>query len=217
MTVQLLEHPAVSLAQGHGLDLPTQAARARATWVAGRPGRPPVLLVALLWARNCPDVVRALGHHLDELFADYGCTPEGWSEAQAARQVLAALNLQLFRRRQAGAAIADLSVGLLLVQGAEAQFLQAGAIGLLRYHDGALQSLAGREGMALGAQAELALVQHSLPLSLGQALLLAPQPLLEVADVQAFRSGCQGLHSAQLGALLEPLLKAPGAATLLLP
>lgn len=217
MSVQLLEHPAVSLAQGHGLDLPTQAARARASWVAGRPGRPPVLLVALLWARNCPDVVRALGHHLDELFADYSCTPEGWSEAQAARQVLAALNLQLFRRRQAGAAIAELSVGLLLVQGAEAQFLQAGAIGLLRYHGGVLQSLAGREGMALGAQAELALVQHSLPLSPGQVLLLAPQPLLEVADWQAFRSACQGLHSAQLGTLLEPLLKAPGAATLLLP
>lgn len=38
MPLQLLEHPAVSLAQGHGLDLPTQAARARATWLAGRRG-----------------------------------------------------------------------------------------------------------------------------------------------------------------------------------
>jgi len=217
MTLQLLQHPAISLAQGHGLDLPMQAARTRASWMAGRQGRPPVLLVAMLWARHCADVVQVLERHLDALFADYPCTPEGWSEAQAARQVLAAFNQQLFRRRQGGAGFANLSAGLLLVQGDEAQFLQVGAIGLLRYHGGALQSLVGREGTSLGAQPELALVQHSLPLSPGGALLLAPQPLLEIADLQAFRSGCQGLESGQLEALLEPLLKAPGAATLLLP
>ncbi|WP_256218098.1 hypothetical protein, partial [Pseudomonas sp. EGD-AK9] len=36
MTLQLLEHPTLSLALGAGLDLPQQAARARAMWLAGR-------------------------------------------------------------------------------------------------------------------------------------------------------------------------------------
>ncbi|NQD97062.1 protein kinase, partial [Pseudomonas sp. CrR25] len=71
-------------------------------WLAGRPGRAPVLLVALLWARECPDVVRSLEHYLDGLFADYRCTPQGWSETQAARQVLAALNQQLYWRQRSG-------------------------------------------------------------------------------------------------------------------
>ncbi|MGV8228549.1 hypothetical protein ACV338_30590, partial [Pseudomonas aeruginosa] len=39
---------------------------------------------------------------LDALFADYACTTEGWPEAQAARQVLASLNMQLYRRRRTG-------------------------------------------------------------------------------------------------------------------
>lgn len=216
MALQLLEHPAISLAQGHGLDLPGQAARARATWVAGRQGRSPLLLVILLWARRCPDVVRTLEHHLDALFADYACTPDGWSETQAARQVLAALNLQLFKRRSAGEAAPELSAGLLLLQDGQAHFLQAGAIGLLRLHRDGLHGLVGREGV-LGAQAELAVVQHSLPLVAHEPLLLAPQPLLEVADLQRLREGCMTLVPGGLGALLEPLLGAPGAAALLLP
>lgn len=217
MSIERLDHPAICLAQGYGVDLPTQAARSRAMWLAGRQGRPPVLLVALLWARECADVVQRLEQYLDALFADYGCTPAGWSEAQAARQVLAALNQQLFRQQQEGDRIALLDAGLLLLQGDEAQFLQAGAIGLLRYQGGSLQSLSGREGMQLGMQAELALVQHSLPLSPGQPLLLAPQPLLAVADLQAFRGACQELVAAQLETALAPLLKVPGAAVLLLP
>lgn len=217
MSIERMDHRAVSLVQGHGIDLPAQAARARAMWLAGRQERSPVLLVALLWARECPDVVQALEHYLDALFADYRCTPEGWSETQAARQVLAALNQQLFRRQQSGRSIPQLDAGVLLLQDGEAQFLQAGAIGLLRYHGGSLQSLVGRDGMQLGMQAELALVQHSLPLTVGEALLLAPQPLLGVADLQGFRSACQALSRERLPALLRPLLQAPGAAVLLLP
>jgi hypothetical protein len=216
MPLQLLEHPAVSLAQGHGLDLPSQAARGRATWVAGRQGRPPLLLVALLWGRSCTNVVQMLGHYLDALFADYACTPEGWSEAQAARQVLAALNLLLFRRRQAGENVPELSAGLLLVQDGEAQFLQAGAVGLVRFQGEALHALVGRDN-PLGGQAELAVIQHSLALTPNQPLLLAPQPLLEVADLRGLGEACANLQPGQLGGLLEPLLSAPGAAALVLP
>ncbi len=216
MSIERMDHPAVSLAQGPGLDLPGQAARGRAMWLAGRQGRPPLLLVALFWVRECPDVVRQLEQYLDALFADYHCTPAGWSEAQAARQVLAALNQRLFWRQRSGRSIPQLDAGLLLLQDGEAQFLQAGAIGLLRCQAGSLHSHAGREGLQLGLQAELALVQYSLPLSPGELLLLAPQPLLAVADLQAFRSACQALDSERLPALLAPLLSAPGAATLLL-
>lgn len=216
MSIVRMDHPAFSLAQGHGIDLPGQAARGRAMWLAGRQGRAPLLLVALLWARQCPDVVRELEQHLDALFADYRCTPAGWSEAQAARQVLAALNQQLFWRRRTGRSIPQLEAGLLLVQEGQALFLQAGAIGLLRCQAGGLQCLVGRDGLQLGLQAELALIQHSLSLSRGEALLLAPQPLLGVADLQAFRAGCAALDAVHLPALLGPLLKAPGAAALLL-
>lgn len=215
MSIERMDHPAVSLVLGGGIDLPSQAARARATWLAGRQGRPPVLLVALLWARECPDVVQQLEGYLDALFADYRCTPAGWSEAQAARQVLAALNRQLFHSRQAGRRVPQLDAGVLLLQGGAAQFLQAGAVGLRRYKGGSLQSLSGREDMQLGLQAELALVQHSLPLTEGEALLLAPQPLLGVADLDSFRTGCAVLAVERLPALLAPLLKAPGAAVLL--
>ncbi|WP_324733044.1 serine/threonine-protein kinase [Pseudomonas paeninsulae] len=216
MSIERMDHPAVSLVLGGGIDLPNQAARARATWLAGRQGRPPVLLVALLWARECPDVVQQLEGYLDALFADYRCTPAGWSEVQAARQVLAALNQQLFHSRQTGRRVPQLDAGVLLLQGDAAQFLQAGAVGLRRYKGGSLQSLPGREDMQLGLQAELALVQHSLPLTEGEALLLAPQPLLGVADLDSFRTGCAVLAVESLPALLAPLLKAPGAAVLLL-
>ncbi|MEX6503441.1 protein kinase [Pseudomonas zhanjiangensis] len=216
MSIERMDHPAVSLVQGGGIDLPRQAARGRAMWIAGRQGRPPLLLVALLWARECPDVVQQLEQYLDALFADYRCTPAGWSEAQAARQVLAALNQQLYWRQRSGRSIAQLDAGLLLLQEGEAQFLQAGAMGLLRCQAGSLHSLVGREGLQLGLQAELALMQYSLPLSPGEVLLLAPQPLLAVADLQAFRAGCLGLTANGLPDLLAPLLGAPGAATLLL-
>lgn len=211
MALQLLEHPGITLASGTGLDLPHQAARARAMWLAGRRQRPPLLLVVLLWARHCPDVVQSLERHLDALFADFRCTPEGWSETQAARQVLAALNLQLFRRQQAGRGTADLHAGVLLMQGDELQFLQAGSVGLARAHKGVLQILAGREGQALGVQAELALVQHNLLPSRGEHLLLAPQPLLDVSDLQGLCIQAQG----GLCERLQPLLQAPGAAVLL--
>ncbi|MGQ7956396.1 protein kinase [Pseudomonas sp. SP16.1] len=217
MTLQLLEHPAISLALGAGLDLPQQAARARAVWLAGRPGRPPLLLVALLWARHCADVVQNVEHHLDALFADYRCTPEGWSETQAARQVLAALNLQLFRRRRAGRDIPELCAGLLLVQDGALQFLQAGNVGLLRIGNGSLHGLSGRAGMALGTQAELALVQHSLTLTDAELLLLAPQPLLDVSDMRPLGFAVESRDAAGLGQALRPLLQAPGAAVLLRP
>ena len=141
---------------------------------------------------------------------------QGWSEAQAARQVLAALNQQLFRRQRSGQRIPQLNAGLLLLQAGDAHFLQAGAIGLLRDQDGVLHSLVGRDGLQLGAQAELALVQHRLPLSPGQVLLLAPQPLLAVGDLQGFRDGCVALSGEGLPALLAPWLGAPGAAMCLL-
>jgi len=217
MSIERMDHPAVSLLLGYGIDLPAQAARARAMWVAGRQGRPPLLLVALLWTRECPDVVQQLEHYLDALLADYRCTPAGWSEAQAARQVLAALNQELFRRRQTGRSVPRMDAGLLLLQGGAAQFLQAGAVGLLRYKGGDLQSLPGRDDLQLGMQAELALVQHSLPLAEGEALLLAPQPLLAIADLDAFRAGCAGLAVQGMPTLLAPWLRAPGAAVLLLP
>ena len=168
MSIERLHHPTIKLLCGNGLDLPNQAARARATWLPRREGQPAVLLVALLWARECTDVVRSLESYLDGLLADCCCTPGGWSEAQAARQVLAAFNQQLFRQRQAGRSIAQLNAGLLLLQNGEAQFLQAGAIGLRRYQGGTMQSLIGRDGLQLGAQAELALVQHSLTLNPGE-------------------------------------------------
>ena len=211
MAVQLLEHPGISLAYGAGLDLPHQAARARAMWLAGRQQRPPLLLVMLLWARHCTDGVQRLERQLDALFADFRCTPQSWSETQAARQVLAALNLQLFRRQQGGRRIAELHVGMLLLQGDELQFLQAGSVGLARVQANDLHRLAGREGQTLGTQAELALVQHSLVSRPGEHVLLAPQPLLDVSDLQR-------LHAQQDAALddvLQPLLQAPGAAVVL--
>jgi len=211
MALQLLEHPGISVACGAGLDLPHQAARARAMWLAGRQQRPPLLLVMLLWARHCPDVVQALELQLDALFADFRCTPQGWSETQAARQVLAALNLQLFRRQQGGQQIAELHAGVLLVQGDELQFLQAGSVGLARAQNKQLHVLSGREGQALGTQAELALVQHSLLPSHGEHLLLAPQPLLDVSELRPLCSQAQ----PPLEALVQPLLQAPGAAALL--
>jgi len=217
MSIERLHHPTVQLLCGHGLDLPSQAARARATWLSGREGRPPVLLVALLWARECTDVVRTLDAYLDGLLADCCCTPGGWSEAQAARQVLAAFNQQLFRQRQAGRNVAQLNAGLLLLQNGEAQFLQAGAIGLRRYQGDTATSLVGRDGLQLGAQAELALVQHRLTLSPGELLLLAPQPLLDVADLRGFCGAGEAQQDDPLAELLAPLLQAPGAAVLLLP
>lgn len=216
MPIERMEHPAATVVFGSGIDLPRQAARVRAVWMAGRNGRPPVLMVALLWARECADVVQSIEHYLDALFADYRCTPQSWSEAQAARQVLAALNQQLFRRKQAGREIAELNVGLLLLQEGAVQFLQAGSIGLMRYQNRRVQTLVGREGMQVGEQAELALVQHSLPLIAGELLLLAPQPLLGVADLNAYSQACQTDCATELQALLEPLLSAPSAGALLL-
>lgn len=212
MTIHCLDHSALQAAAGHGPDLPEQAARIEARWLPGRGGRPAVLLLALLWGRRCPEVVRFLERSLAALFADYQATPQAWSETQALRQVLAALNQQLFGQRGSGALLPEVSAGVLLVQGDEATFMQVGDCGLLRWCDGVLQSLNGRESAPLGVQAELGLIQHSLPLSPGEFLLLAPQPLLAVADLELFSAGCRAATPAGLSALLQPLLVAPGAA-----
>ncbi|PAV48148.1 protein kinase [Pseudomonas sp. HAR-UPW-AIA-41] len=212
MTIHCLEHSALHSAVGHGPDLPEQAARIEARWLAGRSGRPAVLLLALLWGRRCPEVVHFLERSLSALFADYQATPQAWSETQALRQVLSALNQQLFTQRGSGALLPEVSAGVLLLQGDEATFMQVGDCGLLRWREGVLQSLNGRESAPLGVQAELGLIQHSLPLSSGEFLLLAPQPLLAVADLELFSAGCRTATPAGLTALLQPLLVAPGAA-----
>lgn len=223
MSIERMDHPAVTLLHGHGLDLPAQAARVRVEWMAGRQGRPPVMIMVLLWVRECTDVVRNVEHYLNALFADYRCTPETWSEAQAARQVLAALNLQLYQQRKSGRSTAQFNVGMLLMQAGHVQFLQAGSVGLLRYRDTQLQSLPGLDGLQLGMQAELALVQHSLPFNTGELIVLAPQPLLSVMDLEGLCAHCKTLQvsgaQTQNGAfegLLQPLLSAPGAAALML-
>ncbi|RCH01726.1 putative protein kinase [Pseudomonas aeruginosa] len=200
MTLQPFAQPPLSLALGAGRDLPGQAARVRAEWLAPRPGRAPAFLLALLWGRGCANVVQAIEGHLDALFADYACTPEGWPEAQAARQVLASLNMQLYRRRREGEpGVLELAAGLLLVHAGGVHFLQCGAVGLLRYRQGSLQRLGG-SGQPLGSSAELALVQHNLTQVAGEPLVLAPQPLLEVADLRALGERCAGLTTGRLEA-----------------
>ncbi|HCF0922898.1 TPA: protein kinase, partial [Pseudomonas aeruginosa] len=217
MTLQPFAQPPLSLALGAGRDLPGQAARVRAEWLAPRPGRAPAFLLALLWGRGCANVVQAIEGHLDALFADYACTPEGWPEAQAARQVLASLNMQLYRRRREGEpGVLELAAGLLLVHAGGVHFLQCGAVGLLRYRQGSLQRLGG-SGQPLGSSAELALVQHNLTQVAGEPLVLAPQPLLEVADLRALGERCAGLTTGRLEGVLQPLLHAPGAVALVLP
>ncbi len=217
MTLQAFAQPPLSLALGAGRDLPGQAARTRGEWLAPRPGRAPAFLLALLWGRGCANVVQALEGHLDALFADYACTPEGWPEAQAARQVLASLNMQLYRRRREGEpGVLELAAGVLLVHAGGVHFFQCGAVGLLRYRQGSLQRLGG-SGQSLGSSAELALVQHNLTQVAGEPLLLAPQPLLEVADLRALGERCAGLAKERLEGVLQPLLHAPGAVALVLP
>ncbi|MGP6265339.1 protein kinase, partial [Pseudomonas paraeruginosa] len=217
MTFQPDARPALSFTLGTGRDLAGQAARARAEWLVARPGRAPAFLLALLWGHGCANVVQALEGHLDGLFADYACTPEGWPEAQAVRQVLASLNMQLYRRRREGEpGVLELAAGLLLVHGGGVHFFQCGAVGLLRYCRGSLQRLGG-SGQALGSSAELALVQHNLAQVTGEPLLLAPQPLLEVADLRALGERCAGLAEERLDEVLQPLLQAPGAVALVLP
>ncbi|MGP6215317.1 protein kinase, partial [Pseudomonas paraeruginosa] len=217
MTFQPDARPALSFTLGAGRDLAGQAARARAEWLVARPGRAPAFLLALLWGHGCANVVQALEGHLDGLFADYACTPEGWPEAQAVRQVLASLNMQLYRRRREGEpGVLELAAGLLLVHDGGVHFFQCGAVGLLRYRRGSLQRLGG-SGQALGSSAELALVQHNLAQVTGEPLLLAPQPLLEVADLRALGERCAGLAEERLDEVLQPLLQAPGAVALVLP
>lgn len=217
MSIERLENPIVSLLQGHGLDLSRQAARVANAWLPGRDGQPPVLCVVLLWARECTDVVRLLEDCLNSLLADLHDTPASWSHAQAVRQVLAVLNQSLFSLRRAGVPWGELHAGLLLLQPGEAQFFQVGEIGLLRYQGGSLQSLEGQQGPLLGRQAELTLVQHAVPLGGEEYLLLAPQALLGVADLQRFREGCAESAASDLEPLLTPLLRAPGAAALCKP
>lgn len=211
MSIERLHHPAVNLLCGQGLDLPHQVARCASLWLPAKEGRPPALLIALLWARECTDLVRDVEVALAGLLADCCSTPAQWTEAQALRQVLAGFNGQLFRQRQKGQPAPQFNAGLLLVQGAEVLFLQAGAIGLVQVSQGEMQQVAGLEGCVLGAQAELALVQHRLSLQPGARLLLAPQPLLAVSDLSALRPAGRALN---LPAVFAPLLQAPGAAVL---
>lgn len=208
---------APGLALGVGTDLPGQAARLRAEWLDGRPGRPRLFMLALLWGRGCANLVQNLDALLDGVFADYLCTPAQWSETQAVRQVLASLNMQQFRLARAGQPLPELAAGILLIQGEDAHFLRCGNIGLLRRHGEELQSVAGREDGFLGSQAELALTQHNLALRSQEALLLAPQPLLEVMDRRPLLEAVADPGEEELGTLLMPLLQAPGAAALLLP
>ena len=217
MSIERLDHPVAALLCGQGLDLPSQAARLRSLALPSPVGQAPLLLVALLWGHGCTDVVRQLEQCLDNLLADLQCTPAAWSPSQAVRQALAVLNRQLYQQRRSLAAPIEVHGALLLVQAGEVQLLQAGAIGLLRYLDGSLQSLAGRDGLQLGAQPELALVQQRLPLSGRERLLLAPQALLNVADLQALREACGEPGEVGAQQLLKPLLKAPGAVALVLP
>jgi hypothetical protein len=58
MSIERLHHPAVNLLCGQGLDLPHQVARCASLWLPAKEGRPPALLIALLWARECTDLVR---------------------------------------------------------------------------------------------------------------------------------------------------------------
>ena len=217
MSIERLDHPIANLLYAQGLDLPNQAARGRSIGLPAQAGQAPALLLALLWGRGCTDMVRILEQCLDNLLADLHCTPAAWTPAQAARQGLAVLNQQLYRQRRSGQQLGEVHAALLLVQAGEAQLLQAGAVGLLRYQGGSLENLAGRAGLQLGAQAELALLQHRLPLQHGQCLLLAPQALLDVADMQSVREACGALCEAGPQPLLAPLLRAPGAVALVLP
>lgn len=217
MSLRLAHSPLPGVALGAGPDLPAQAARVRAEWLGGRQGRPVLFMLGLLWGRGCPNLVQELEGQLDALFADFACAPDAWSEAQAVRQVLASLNMLNFRRARAGRPSAELAAGVLLVQGGQAHFLRCGNIGLLRYRAGELQALPGREDGSLGGQAELPLTQHNLSLQAGEALLMAPQPLLEVIDRRPLLEGLGRLAEAELPVLLEPLLRAPGAAALVLP
>ncbi|MDO2291003.1 hypothetical protein Q2469_25285, partial [Escherichia coli] len=84
------------------------------------------------------------------------------------------------------------------------------------YRQGSLQRLGG-SGQPLGSSAELALVQHNLTQVAGEPLVLAPQPLLEVADLRALGERCAGLTTGRLEGVLQPLLHAPGAVALVLP
>ncbi|OTE98373.1 hypothetical protein B1R29_35690, partial [Pseudomonas aeruginosa] len=80
---------------------------------------------------------------------------------------------------------------------------------LLRYRQGSLQRLGG-SGQPLGSSAELALVQHNLTQVAGEPLLLAPQPLLEVADLRALGERCRrGWPRGAVEGVLQPLLHAP--------
>ena len=199
----------VALCQG--IDLPQRAARLRAGWLPGRQGREAVLLLALAWVRDCPDAVRVAEQHLDQLFADYPCTPGSWSEAQAVRQVLALFNQRLYRARPRPAG--SIELGVLLLQGADLVFFQVGDIGLLRWQGGVLQACAGRSELELGRHAELAVVQHKLLLTPGEVLLLAPQALLAL-DAGAALAAELAQGGDGRGRLAQ-LARAPGAALLL--
>lgn len=209
-----LEDLVPGLSAGHGPDLDGRAARVRAQWLAGRQGRPAVLLAALVWVRDCPFAVRLAQQMLDELFADYPCTPPSWSEAQAVRQVLALFNQRLFHGRDSAAA-ATIDIGVLLLQGDDLLFFQVGAVGLLRCRGGELQVFPGASESELGRSPELAVTQHSLHLECSDALLLAPQPLLALSDQASLRLAQLNADELALRRWFRGLLAAPGAALLL--
>lgn len=211
MPLTRIDSPALQARLGTGIDLPEQAARVAAHWLPGRNGRPPALVLVLLWARQCTEAVHFVEQSLRGLLADLLSTPLGWSESQAVRQVLAALNQQLYQLRSQRGLPWEVSAGVLLVQGDEASFFQAGDCGLLRWQQGCLQNLVGQASAPLGLQAELGLVQHGLPLDAGHLLWLAPQPLLAVLDHERLSRDC-GVEDQALEVLLAPLLEAPGAA-----
>lgn len=214
MAYRSLEDVIPGVTAGHGPDLDGRAARVRVQWLPGRQGRPAVLLAALVWVRDCPVAVRLARQMLDELFADYPCTPASWSEAQAVRQVLALFNQRLFQGRSTGET-ALIDIGVLLVQGDDLLFFQVGAVGLLRCRGGVLQAFPATGESQLGRSPELGVVQHSLQMNASDALLLAPQPLLALSDQASLRMAQLHADQPALQRWFQGLLAAPGAALLL--
>jgi hypothetical protein len=134
--------------------------------------------------------------------------------AQAVRQVLALFNQRLYHARHEGS-VAAIDIGVLLLQGDDLTFFQAGAVGLLRCCEAELQTYPAGGESELGRSRELALVQHSLQLEQADALLLAPQPLLQLSHPGTLRLACLSGQACIMQRWFQGLLRAPGAALLL--
>lgn len=172
---------------GHGPERPDCASRTAAQWLPGRQGRAPVLLCALIRVEGCAAPVRLAQQLLNELFADYPCTPSSWSEAQVLRQQLALLNQRLFHGQAPGAREVRVDIGLLLFLEQDLLFFQVGEVGLLRCQAGGLQLHGAVGESALGRHPELTVVQRSLPREEAELLVLGVQSVLAHADLAGLR------------------------------